>query len=81
MDQLAREFNSMSESSVLLINGERVATGINLQGMTDLIFLHSISHRHNMGKSVMGQIIGRAIRIGRRYKLRVHHLLYPNENI
>lgn len=77
----SKEFNDESCNSVLLINGNRVATGINLQGMTDLIFWHAIGYRCGFGASIISQIIGRANRIGRKYKLRVYHLLYRSESV
>ena len=60
--------------NVLLINGEKYASGLNLQSTTDLVFMHKIIDRN-----IESQIIGRIQRLGRVYKAHVHYLLYDDE--
>ena len=72
---LAEEFQNIDgKNKILLINGEKYASGINLQAMTDLIFVHKIRNKH-----IEAQIIGRGQRIGRKKQLVVHPLLYYGE--
>lgn len=67
--------NSDSESiSLLLINSEKYCAGLNLQNATDMIFVH-----HIMDKNIHGQVIGRAVRVGRTNSLTVHYVMYENE--
>ena len=72
---LAVEFQSLEgKNKILLINGEKYASGLNLQSMSDLVFTHKIAN-----KSVEAQIIGRGQRVGRKNKLFVHYLKYSEE--
>lgn len=72
---VATEFqDSYDGVNVLLINGEKYASGLNLQSATDLVFMHKI-----MGRSIESQIIGRIQRLGRVYKAHVHYILYDDE--
>ena len=42
--------------------------------MTDLVFMHKI-----LDKSIEAQVAGRGQRVGRRYELKIHYLLYDDE--
>lgn len=73
---IATEFqDSYDGVNVLLINGEKYASGLNLQSATDLVFMHKI-----MDRNIESQIIGRIQRLGRVYKAHVHYILYDDEN-
>lgn len=72
---VANEFHDSYDGvNVLLINGEKYASGLNLQSATDLVFMHLI-----MDKNIESQIIGRIQRLGRKYKAHVHYILYDDE--
>jgi hypothetical protein len=72
---VATEFQDSYEGvNVLLINGEKYASGLNLQTATDLVFMHKIIDRN-----IESQIIGRIQRLGRIYKAHVHYILYDDE--
>ena len=72
---IATEFQSSYDGvNVLLINGEKYASGLNLQSATDLVFMHKI-----MDRNIESQIIGRIQRLGRVYKAHVHYILYDDE--
>jgi hypothetical protein len=69
--------NSNADSfSVLIIKGAEYCAGLNLQCVTDIIFAHKV-----LSLDVEVQIIGRAARIGRKYDLSVHYVLYDNEYV
>ena len=73
--KIATEFqDSYDGVNVLLINGEKYASGLNLQSATDLVFMHKI-----MDRNIESQIIGRIQRLGRVYKAHVHYILYEDE--
>ena len=73
--EVATEFQDSYEgTNVLLINGEKYASGLNLQTATDLVFMHKI-----MDRNIESQIIGRIQRLGRKYKAHVHYILYDDE--
>lgn len=72
---IATEFqDSYDGVNVLLINGEKYASGLNLQSATDLVFMHKI-----LDRNIEAQIIGRIQRLGRTYKAHVHYILYDDE--
>lgn len=72
---IATEFQDSYEGiNVLLINGEKYASGLNLQSATDLVFMHKIVDRN-----IESQIIGRIQRLGRTYKAHIHYILYDDE--
>lgn len=72
---IATEFqDSYDGVNVLLINGEKYASGLNLQTATNLVFMHKI-----MDRNIESQIIGRIQRLGRVYKAHVHYILYDDE--
>lgn len=60
---------------ILLLNSSHYGTGLNLENTTDLIFYHK------MNEDMERQVIGRAQRIGRTSKLKIHYLLQENEKI
>jgi SNF2 family DNA or RNA helicase len=62
------------ETPVLLVNPEHYGSGLNLEITTDIIMYHQIKY-YDSEK----QIIGRAIRVGRRFPLRVWNLCHDNE--
>jgi SNF2 family DNA or RNA helicase len=70
----ATEFQDTNNIKVLLINGEKYASGLNLQSSTDLVFMHKIVDRN-----IEAQIIGRIQRLGRQYKAHIHYILYEDE--
>jgi hypothetical protein len=72
---IATEFqDSYDGINVLLINGEKYASGLNLQSATNLVFMHKI-----IDKNIESQIIGRIQRLGRVYKAHIHYILYKEE--
>ena len=72
---IAVEFHDSYEgNNILLINGEKYASGLNLQSATDLVFMHKITDI-----SIESQIIGRVQRLGRKYKAHIHYILYSDE--
>ncbi len=70
----AIKYNNTNKLNVLLINSVRYCAGLNLQQTSDVIFMHKI-----LDKTIENQTIGRAQRVGRKYKLNIHYLLYENE--
>ncbi|MHB2029747.1 MAG: helicase-related protein, partial [Acidimicrobiales bacterium] len=64
-----------NEINILIINGSKYCAGINLQFVTDIIFMHNF-----VDTAVKHQLIGRAQRIGRLCNLNIHFLYYANEN-
>ena len=78
IDESVRRYhlpNSHEDSlKVLIITGPKYCAGLNLQISTDLIFAHRIAD-----KNIESQVAGRAARIGRSNNLRIHYILYGNE--
>lgn len=72
MTETIRKFER--EGCVLLVNSKHYCAGINLQFVTEVVFMHKINNEH-----CEQQVCGRAQRIGRKYNLVVHYLLYENE--
>jgi hypothetical protein len=72
INNILKQFKS-GEISVLFLNSRYNGSGINLQECTDIIIYHK------MESVLEQQIIGRALRIGRRHDLHVHKLFYENE--
>jgi hypothetical protein len=72
INNILRQFKS-GEISVLFLNSRYNGSGINLQECSDIIIYHK------MESVLEQQIIGRALRIGRRQDLHVHKLFYENE--
>lgn len=60
------------DTKVLLINSVLYGSGLNFENTTDIILIHNSINKE--------QIIGRAQRPGRIFPLRIHNLLYNNEN-
>lgn len=67
-------YNTTDKLNVLLVNSIKYCASLNLQSTTDVVFIHKILNKH-----IESQTIGRAQRIGRKYELRVHYILYDNE--
>jgi SNF2 family DNA or RNA helicase len=59
--------------NILLINGAKHCSGLNLQNTTDIIFMHRV-----LDRGTESQLIGRGVRIGRHNDLNVHWLLYTD---
>jgi SNF2 family DNA or RNA helicase len=75
LNDIALDFqNSNGGVNVLLINGHKYASGVNLQSATDLVFMHKIIDRN-----IEAQIIGRIQRLGRQYRANIHYILYEEE--
>jgi len=72
INNILKQFKS-GEISVLFLNSRYNGSGINLQECSDIIIYHK------MESVLEQQIIGRALRIGRRQDLHVHKLFYENE--
>lgn len=72
----AVRFQTDDNTKVLLINGAKFASGVNLQAATDLVFMHVMEDR-----DIVRQIIGRVQRIGRQYEVNIHFVLYEGENL
>ena len=67
-----RDFKS-GKINVLLLNGRFCGSGLNLQDASDIIITHKIK------KDIETQIIGRANRMGRKGKLKIHYLAFEGE--
>ena len=77
INDIALEFQSdENKLNILLINGDKYASGLNLQSATDLIFLHKM-----VDTEKEAQIIGRIQRYIRKYKANIHYILYDGESI
>lgn len=63
-----------TSSKVLLINSQHQCAGINIPFATDIVFMHKI-----IDPSTESQVCGRGQRIGRTCNLRIHYILYKNE--
>ena len=59
---------------VLLINSAKDCAGMNLQFATDLIFCHKI-----IDHSTESQVAGRIQRMGCKWQVKIHYVLYNNE--
>jgi hypothetical protein len=57
--------------NILLVNGSKYCSGLNLQITTDIIYMHRVQDA-----GTESQLLGRAVRIGRHNDLNVHWLLY-----
>jgi hypothetical protein len=75
LDSVAVEYNeSYAGINILVINGEKFSSGLNLQSTTDLVFMHKI-----IDPNIESQIVGRVQRFGRMYEATVHYILYEEE--
>ncbi len=59
---------------VLFLNSRNDGSGIDLPETTDVILYHKMS-----SENIETQVLGRALRLGRSAPLKVHRLLYPEE--
>ena len=64
-----------NHGQVLLINSQQSCAGINIEFATDLCYFHKI-----IDPNIEAQVAGRAQRIGRTCNLKIHYLVYNNEN-
>ena len=62
------------ELNIIFLNGRFDGCGINLPQTTDIILYHKIT-----SQTLETQLIGRALRLGRKSDLKVHRLLYQQE--
>lgn len=67
-----RDFKS-GEIKILLLNGKFYGSGLNLQDASDIIITHKIT------QDVETQVVGRANRMGRKGKLKIHYLIFEDE--
>ncbi len=67
-------FKAAEASTVLLVNSITYCSGLNLQFATDIVFYHKISN-----DQTESQAMGRGQRVGRTNSLRVHYILYSDE--
>lgn len=70
MQNAIRDYIS-GERPVLLVESQQYGAGMNLEITTALVIMHKTSRE--------SQIIGRAQRLGRKDRLSIHHLVYPQE--
>lgn len=73
MFQIVATFRS-DNYPVLLVNSSQNCAGLNIQFASDIVYFHRI-----VDASVESQVAGRAQRIGRRFNLTIHNLLFNNE--
>lgn len=71
---LVNEFRDLQETSVMLINSNKICAGLNLQFCSDIVFFHRL-----INQEVEAQVAGRAQRVGREFNLGIWFLLYENE--
>jgi hypothetical protein len=69
-----RSFKAAQAPAVLFIQSMEFCAGLNIQEATDVIFMH-----HYSEKAIMQQVLGRVLRMGRVFSVRVHMLNYKNE--
>jgi SNF2 family DNA or RNA helicase len=74
INDIVHTFNEVDGNISLIIDSARHCSGLNLQTSTDLVFMHRM-----VDKNIESQVIGRGQRLGRRYNLNVHFMLYKNE--
>lgn len=72
INKLLREFNS-GKYNVLFLNARNMGTGLNIERATHVVLFH------RMAAELETQIIGRAMRLGRKDPLTVVHLLHDTE--
>ena len=58
---------------IMMLNSKNYGSGLNLQFSSDIIFYHKMTN------DIESQVIGRAQRVGRNERLKVHYLCYENE--
>jgi SNF2 family DNA or RNA helicase len=72
ISKLLNEFEA-GKYSVLFLNARNMGAGLNIDSATHVVLFH------RMSAELESQIIGRALRLGRRTPLDVVHLLHENE--
>lgn len=70
MDRAMADYKS-GKRPILLVDSQSHGAGMNMEMTTAVIIMHETDRE--------AQIVGRAQRLGRTDKLRVHHLIYPSE--
>jgi superfamily II DNA or RNA helicase len=75
-DSKQKSINLFKEGKiqVLFLNSRNDGSGIDLPEATDIILYHKMS-----SQTIETQVLGRALRLGRKSKLTVHRLLYKDE--
>ncbi len=74
MQKVYEQYVSDPTVKVMTLNSSTVASGLNLQIATDIIFLHKIQNQ-----DIEEQAAGRLYRLGKRNVARVHFILYEDE--
>ena len=69
-----QEHKKNTKIPVIILNSMQACSGIDMPYLTDMIFCHDF-----IDKQVMGQACGRAQRMGRKYSMNYHYVLYDNE--
>lgn len=69
------EFKTNKNRKILLLESYKYCSGIDLGFLSDLIFMNKICNF-----DIESQIVGRLQRLGRNSNLRIHYILYENEN-
>jgi hypothetical protein len=72
INKLLREFNE-GNYNVLFLNARNMGTGLNIESASHVVLFH------RMAAELESQIIGRAMRLGRKEPLTVVHLLHDTE--
>ena len=72
--KIIENFKKDNNSAILFLNGMNHSAGLNLEFVTDIVFMHKI-----INHSIETQIIGRGQRIGRYCSLNVWYILFENE--
>lgn len=72
INKLLREFKA-GKYNVLFLNARNMGAGLNIESATHVVLFH------RMSSELEKQIIGRAMRLGRKNPLDVIHLLHENE--
>lgn len=74
MSRLYEEFVNDPNVRAMTINSSTKSSGLNLQMVTDIVFVHKIQN-----SDIEEQAVGRMFRLGKRNEARVHYILYENE--
>jgi SNF2 family DNA or RNA helicase len=74
IDTIVQDFRDSAVINVMVVNSDKICSGLNLQFCDDIIFFHRI-----IEANTEAQLIGRLQRIGRACSTTVHWLAYENE--
>ena len=72
INKVLRDFKS-GKYRVLFLNARNMGAGLNIESATHVVLYHKMS------AELEAQIVGRAVRLGRKEPLSVVHLLHENE--